>query len=132
MKKLNKKQADTKAEHVTELDQKRQDLENAIGEYNQTQKEAFEKVQAALDAYNNSVDQAREFVDDIKSEMQSYYDERSEKWQEGDAGSNYQSWIDAWENIDLSEIEVSEPDELDLPDMEHYTELDNLQNEVDQ
>lgn len=37
-------------------------------------------------------------LDDIVNAMESYYDEKSEKWQEGDAGSAYSEWKDQIDN----------------------------------
>lgn len=54
-------------------------------------------------------------LDDLVNEMESYFDEKSEKWQEDDAGSQYSEWKDqidnaraAFENEIIFEID-SEP-----------------------
>jgi hypothetical protein len=45
--------------------------------------------------------------------MEDYHSGRSDRWQESDAGTQFQVWIDAWSN------EISEPDYLERPgDME--------------
>ena len=45
-----------------------------------------------MQAFNDALAAAREFTEEIHSEMETFYNEKSDKWQEGDAGSAYQSW----------------------------------------
>lgn len=69
--------------------------------------------------YNEIVSNLNNFIIEQRDEMQMYFDERSEKWQESDAGSSYQDWIDAWD-LEIGEVEdfddVEIPDESELPD----------------
>jgi hypothetical protein len=48
--------------------------------------------------------------------METYYDERSEKWQETDAGSSYQDWKSQFEALDIDQLEQLELDDLRLAD----------------
>lgn len=76
--------------------------------------------------YNKLVQQANEFVEETRSSMQSYYDDRSEKWQESDRGSCFQVWLDEWDSTELEEIELTMPEETDVPEfqaVEAITEL---------
>jgi hypothetical protein len=71
------------------------------------------------DRYNTKIKELNQFIDDIRSDMQDYYDERSEKWQESDNGQMYQDWIDQWDNCYLEVddfLEVNIPEDFDLPD----------------
>jgi len=60
--------------------------------------EALEKFQEAIAPIIEEAEEERQelfgVLDDIVNEMENYYDERSEKWQEGDAGSAYSEWKD--------------------------------------
>lgn len=67
------------------------------------------KIEEALTKFQESIapiisdaeDERQELfgvLDDIVSAMESYYDERSEKWQEGDAGNAYSEWKDQIDN----------------------------------
>lgn len=47
---------------------------------------------------NEAREEAHSVLDDLVNEAQTYFDERSDKWQEGDAGLEYQSWISSIEN----------------------------------
>lgn len=62
-----------------------------------------ELVQVA-EKYNVLREQAREFVQEIVDAQEEYYDARSEKWQEGEEGSTYATWREAWEDV-LNELE---------------------------
>jgi hypothetical protein len=62
----------------------------------------------AIVAYNSVVDEINTWIEEVHAEQENYYDERSEKWQEGDAGQAYQSWMQLFEEqLD----QVDEPDE---------------------
>jgi len=45
--------------------------------------------------WNASIEAARELVERTVDEMQEYFDERTEKWQEGDKGGECQEKIDS-------------------------------------
>lgn len=116
MKKISKEHKLTIAALVEELEKKAE----LIGKAN-------EVVAEAVAEYNEALEKAREFRDEIVGAMQEYHSERSEKWQEGDAGSAYQEWIDAWEAMELDEL--PEPDEIDIP--EHAAEIEQGPHEPD-
>ncbi len=130
MKKLTKAQVEARWRHMDALKASSETVEEAIDQYNQTMQEAWEKIEEAVSSYNEAIAQASEFKEEVYSEAQEYYDERSEKWQESDKGQSYQEWIDEWE-ADLDEIEVEQPDELEVPDMEASDSLENLPDEPD-
>lgn len=54
----------------------------------------------------------REEIGTLKSEAEDYYNERSEKWQEGDNGTAYQEMIDqlqsAYDNADSAVSDLTE------------------------
>lgn len=59
--------------------------------------EAKQKAQDALEELDTVREKAKDFVADVLSEMERYYDAKSEKWQEGDNGQQYSSWKDQWD-----------------------------------
>jgi hypothetical protein len=90
--------------------------------------EAFEQAYGALvdaiDEYNGVVQDVVTYRDEIAQEMEDYYEERSERWQEGDAGQAYTNWMEAWTEVELDELEQVElPDE---PEMPHADLIDDL------
>lgn len=68
-------------------------------------------VEEALTQLNEVRDELRGVVEDIKDEMQSQYDDKSEKWLEGDRASPTEDWIS-----DLEEVVSCLEDEIEMPD----------------
>lgn len=72
------------------------------------------RVEAVLGRVNDLRNEAHSLIDSAYSDGEAYYDERSEKWQEGDAGSAYKDWIDGLqekaslldEEVTIEELEV--------------------------
>lgn len=115
MKKLSKDQLKQRDELDSQLIEKGQAVKDAIDEFNTALTEAYKAVETAQEEYNAAVEAANEFVTEISGEMETYHGERSDTWQEGDAGQAYQSWIDAW-SAELDPCELEMPSELDEPD----------------
>lgn len=82
---------------------------------------------------NAIIEEANGLREEIESDAQSYHDEKSEKWQEGERGSAYSDWISSWQN-EVEEIEevsieavacVEEVPETLLSDDDYPTEPSN-------
>jgi hypothetical protein len=63
------------------------------------------------------------FVEDIVNERQGDFDDKSERWQEGERGQAAQSWIQEWEN-GMQGLEA--PAELEAPDL--YFDIPDANN----
>lgn len=82
---------------------------------------AIEKANAAIETANGCIEtlngvgqELKGWADGVAEEMDAYYSERSEKWQEGEAGEQYSSWKDTFESADFTEVDAFEPlDEID-------------------
>lgn len=98
MKKLNKTQVARMATLGTEL------------------QETYDAYDTAVTELNEKLQEFKNFRDEVVSEMDEYLSERSEKWHEGDAASQYQDWKSTWEQLDLEEIEKHEFD-IDFQEM---------------
>lgn len=124
MKRLNKDHQAERDRLRNLLQEKSAAIESAWGDF----EGAHETLVNAVDEYNGAIQEVAEWRDGIVSEMQDYYDERSERWQEGDAGQEYDSWKDEWENGDFEELETPE-----LPDQPEgapaIDAIDNLPDE---
>lgn len=155
MKNLSKEQVKLKADLVLSLSTEMDELKTAVVAYNEKKAEAFAaldkavadfnsamseawgEVGAAVESYNEEVTKARDFASEIAGDIESYYDDKSDKWKESERGESYSSWKDEWQGISLddleleqpSEIEIEEPEDLDEPDADHSTELENLPEE---
>jgi lipopolysaccharide biosynthesis regulator YciM len=88
----------------------------AVEKYNTKMSEAWVEVDKAVEEYNRKVEDANNFIQEIHSDMESYYDEKSEKWQEGEAGQLYREWLEAWTK-EIDDCELDQPDELEEPDL---------------
>lgn len=76
-------------------------LESAIHEANT----AIENANAAREAFEA-------FRCDFESEIQSYMDDKSDKWREGDSGEAHQAFCDAWGEECCDEFELLDADSL--------------------
>lgn len=74
----------------------------------------------AVNAYNDVMTEAKEFVEEVASRLREVYDNRSEKWQEGDKGQSADAFIQTWESFspdEESELEGNVADEFErLPE----------------
>jgi uncharacterized protein YukE len=91
MKKLSKEQLTKREELIAEM------------------RKRHEAVQAAVADLNVTIQEANELITEVHNDQEVYFDERSEKWQEGDAGSAYSDWMSEWES-EIEEIEAPEED----------------------
>lgn len=103
MKKLSKQDAARKQELADELDK------------------AHTALEGATQTYNSIVADVNAFKSGVASDIQSYIDERSEKWSESSAASSYEEWKSSWEE---------ELDEADSYDMANGDALRDLEDEV--
>jgi uncharacterized protein YukE len=125
MKALSKKDAARKAELIEKIRDQATDLSSAVAKFNDGLAELRDDLRAAVTDYNEAVQAAEEFRADIASQMQSYFDEKSGKWQEGDSGQVYQQWISDWDSP-LTEVEIKLPYDISEPSDEASAELEGL------
>jgi hypothetical protein len=149
MKKLDKTTLAERDQIAESLRTRIMDLESSIEGFNTKIAEAWAKVSAAIDEYNTTLDDewgnglegvlsdyndavgsANEWKQGVAQQIQDYMDERSEKWQEGEAAQRYQSWKEAFdEDLPTADIErpedlaLEEPDELSIEDLDDAAEL---------
>ena len=116
MKKFTKAQIDEKAKHREDVAKAHAALTDAIDAFNAAKAEAWAKVEAAQTEYRDAVSAANEWRDNLHGDAQSYFDERSEKWQEGDAGQQYSAWLDTIGTEFDESDEIDEPEDLEAPE----------------
>lgn len=69
-----------------------------------------------VENYNDAMNETKSFVESVGEGLRNDYDDKSERWQESDAGQAANDMIPEWEEFDpdpLERIEVVEPDELE-------------------
>jgi hypothetical protein len=129
--KLSKADAERRAAYIESLTDLRGKLEDAISGFNAAVDELKAPVTTILEAYNAELEEARGFIEDIARGADEEIDDKSEKWRDGERGQAATQWKDEYENADLSNFEITFPEELpgDLPD--HPETLDGLPEEAD-
>ena len=91
----------------------REDLDVAITAYNAAVEDAFVHVQAAADVYNSLIEEAKEWAENIASQIEDYIQERSAQWQDGEQGQAYDAWRLEYEGVFLDPADIEAPDPLD-------------------
>lgn len=130
MKKLNSAQREKLESYQRDLESCKDRVDTAIGDFNLAINELWEStVGEDIKEYNTFVREAQEFIEEMRDKMHSYYDERSESWQEGDKGDEYQEWMDIWDS-DLDEIgDGFEAEETSSPDFDAAEEIQKFTDE---
>lgn len=128
MKKLSKEQKQQKAQLETLHMSRAEALKTAIQDFNARMAAECHKVYVAADEYNDSVLQANDFIASVHDEQEDYLGDKSEKWQESDAGSAYQEWMEAW-GAELETYELAEPEEMEEPELVGAEVLQELPEE---
>jgi len=82
-----------------------------------------------ITAYNVILAEAKAFTDGISLAAQEEFSDKSEAWQAGDKGQEVSAWMEEWSNIDLEPLDEVEVEGLDIPDLSHSGDLDNLGSE---
>jgi hypothetical protein len=108
-----------------ELREKARALNIAIAVFNRDVEPLAQALGEAQDAYNATLEATRSLANSIAEPAQAAFDAKSQRWQDGDRGSQVRSWIEQWEmNLDDIDLERPEPlQEID-PD-ERATELED-------
>lgn len=91
MKKLSKSQVEERGRHMAKLEETQVALEQAIA------------------AYKAALVEAQQFCAGVAEEIRAYFDDKSEKWQEGERGQAYEEWATGWEGVEFPEVD--EPSE---------------------
>lgn len=90
--------------------------------------EMIDKINGEIDAYNEIVTEANGVVEDIASEVESYIDDKSDNWRDGERGSAMQDWLGELQNATLEEVEQIEVPEQ--PTLDHDGTLENIPEEA--
>lgn len=122
MKKISKTDQARIDEALKECEAAATKLNGAVDAFNEVVEQHRGVVEEAVGEYNEKVDNLRAIYEDIHSEADSYMGERSDRWQESDAGQSYQEWIDQLSDPSIEPIEIDLPDPLDYPDIPDFTD----------
>jgi len=126
MTKLTKAHLKERDEISGKLQEKREALDEALTKFNELVADAFSNeetgLKAAIDSYNEELSAARSWAENIAGEIGDYYDGKSEKWQASDKGDAFSSWKDAFAELEAEDIDVDEPEPLEI-DAEDVAEM---------
>jgi hypothetical protein len=113
--KLNKGQISERDALAVDIRAKAEALDAAIKAYNEGMEPLAQAVTDAAREYNESLSDVREFVTGIAEDGRAEFDEKSERWQAGEKGQSADSWIQAWEAVEIDPSELGGSLE-DLPE----------------
>lgn len=81
---------------------------------NRISKEDIQRLEDTRNAVNVAVSDWNSILDEIQSEAQSFYDDKSDRWRESDKGQAYQQWIDEFDGVrwdnDMPDMPPEEPE----------------------
>lgn len=124
--KLTSDQESRRQSIVERLRVQREVIEARVDDFNGAASTAWDRVRLALEDYESVRTEAEELRDEVVSDGESAISDKSEKWQEGEKGQAASSWVEEWSGLDLEEIELEEPDEIEIPDLSHADDLEAL------
>ena len=128
MNKLTAKQI-TEREHLTKrLTAAEERVRETITKFNAVQREAFNDVAEAIRVLDTAVTNVDTFRDILATAMGEYHADRSEKWQESEAGETYDGWIGAWEES-IESVVIDPPEEIEMPDVWPSAQFAEMPNE---
>jgi hypothetical protein len=129
---LTKEQNGRLDKYIDDLTIIGQRITAAVSDYNAEVEQLRPPVEVAVTEYNELLGEVRQLVSDIVAKGNESIDEKSEKWQEGERGEAAQEWVDAWEGIDLSDLDYQWPDDLTIDIPDYDAELENLPQEANE
>lgn len=122
--KLTKAELAQRADLVAALSIASGVLTDAIDEFNASLAAAREKLESIVNDYNETLSKARDFAEDIAQSRRDEWNDKSERWQESEAGQNANAFVDEWEGIELDDIEIEFPEPIEEPDITHGDDLE--------
>lgn len=127
MRRISRSQAQAIDRAMHACEQAADELDAAVVFFNDALARVRDRLEGALASYNERVSEFRSIYDGIHEEAQSYFDERSQRWQQSDAGRVYQAWLDQLADPDIGEAELEIPE---LPDFPDFTDVSWLPAEA--
>lgn len=125
MNKLTRDQIQTKLKFAYQLSDVGEDIQDSIKRYNQLIEAARTEIEGLVGRYNELVQDAQGMMEGIHDEQEAYKGDRSDRWQDSDAGQAYTEWMDAWA-VDLEEMDIVLPDEIEEPSLDALDVLRDL------
>jgi hypothetical protein len=129
--KLSRQELAARDQHVESLEKVWAELVGIVSTYNLEVEALRAPVEAVVEKYNEVLVLAKGFAEEIANRVEGEYDEKSEKWQEGEQGQAAAELRDAWRDIDMEYIVLEWPEDLSIDDPDHAPELAELPTEAE-
>lgn len=120
MNEISKAQQADIAEFTTQLHRLAGEIDEAESAVTETLGSLNEKIQR----YNNILKNVKDFRDGIVQSMHDYAEDKPESWKDGDQGSSYNDFMEAWEDADLEFIRQIE--DIRVDEQDHAMILEEL------
>lgn len=104
-----------------QLEEDVSELQNRVDLFNQRVAELYsELVEPQVEEVNGALTGLQTVVTRIHDDMQEYFYDQSEDWQDSDDGQAYQDWMEQYAEMEggLDSIEMEEICELTMPEVE--------------
>jgi hypothetical protein len=128
VKNLTKAQLIKKTELTDAIQKAQEVLEAKIATFNEIKATEWCEVEDALAKLNDEVEEFNDFRQEIVDEQNEYYEGKSERWQESDAGQDYDAWRQEWDNEISTANDIDEPDDATF-DETPADDIENLREE---
>jgi hypothetical protein len=125
MRKLTQRQLQERVQKQVAIQTAQEELEFQIEELNRDIARRADLIKGKLAILNQAIASADDWRKEIVDEMESYFDERSDNWQNGDAGVSYSVWIERWQQP-FCAVEYKLPTGVDSPSVTASDELGEL------
>ena len=91
-------------------------LDDAVNDYNSAVGRAYSELETARDDYNVAIEEFNSSIQGIGEGIRETIADKSEAWQEGEAGQNADSWAGEWADFSANEFDCDAPDEIEAPE----------------
>lgn len=109
-----------RAEFLDKLRQAKDSLEAAVERFDREMAVNRENVEERLNAYNTILACLRDLRDETVSDLEAVAEDKSDRWQESQAGQDHAAWVERLNDVELDDVEVEFPEEpLDVPPLDH-------------
>lgn len=112
--KLSKAQIKERADLTAVLREAGEAYNRAAEVFNAAVEAAWDGLHVAQLNYNAAISDAQQFCADLAEDKRDEYDDKSERWQNGDTGQAASDWIDAWDVVEFEELDTEKPEPVDL------------------
>ena len=123
MQQLTKAHEDARAQLLAELQAAEADIKDAVMAVNTL---IDERVNTAIEKYNEALSQVAGFRDEIVSRMDEFSGSQPKDWLETQDGSDFTFWMDDWDCLYLDSLPKVDP--VDVPDMPYAQQVGALRS----